>query len=132
MPHPAPFAHSHSFANFGPNSTTFVIPAELFPSYFRATGHGIAAASGKAGAIVGAFGFGAAVTAIGLQETLGILAGINFLGMLCTFFVPETNNRSLEEMSGDQAVASDGVKAILVDNAPPDESSSLVANVERV
>ncbi|RVX19231.1 putative inorganic phosphate transporter 1-7 [Vitis vinifera] len=45
------------FANFGPNATTFVVPAEIFPARFRSTCHGISAASGKAGAIVGAFGF---------------------------------------------------------------------------
>ena len=45
------------FANWGPNATTFVIPAELFPTKWKSTGHGIAAASGKAGAIIGAFGF---------------------------------------------------------------------------
>ena len=45
------------FANFGPNATTFVIPAELFPTQWKSTGHGISAASGKVGAIIGAFGF---------------------------------------------------------------------------
>ncbi|KAK9914413.1 hypothetical protein M0R45_038194 [Rubus argutus] len=44
------------FANFGPNSTTFVLPAELFPTRLRSTCHAISAASGKAGAMVGAFG----------------------------------------------------------------------------
>ncbi|KAK4388139.1 Inorganic phosphate transporter 1-4 [Sesamum angolense] len=45
------------FANFGPNATTFVVPAEIFPARLRSTCHGISAAAGKAGAIVGAFGF---------------------------------------------------------------------------
>ncbi|XWS15108.1 hypothetical protein CRYUN_Cryun35bG0065800 [Craigia yunnanensis] len=27
------------FANFGPNSTTFVVPAEIFPARFRSTCH---------------------------------------------------------------------------------------------
>ena len=44
-------------ANWGPNATTFVIPAELFPTKWKSTGHGISAAAGKAGAIIGAFGF---------------------------------------------------------------------------
>ena len=43
------------FSNFGPNSTTFIVPAELFPATFRSTSHGTSAAAGKAGAIVGAF-----------------------------------------------------------------------------
>ncbi|KAG6429111.1 hypothetical protein SASPL_107150 [Salvia splendens] len=45
------------FANFGPNATTFAVPAEIFPARFRSTCHGISAAAGKFGAIIGAFGF---------------------------------------------------------------------------
>ncbi|MCI18884.1 inorganic phosphate transporter 1-11-like, partial [Trifolium medium] len=40
------------FANFGPNSTTFIVPAELFPARLRSTCHGISAAAGKSGAIL--------------------------------------------------------------------------------
>jgi MFS transporter, PHS family, inorganic phosphate transporter len=40
------------FQNFGPNVTTFVIPGEVFPTRYRATGHGFSAACGKLGAIV--------------------------------------------------------------------------------
>jgi PHS family inorganic phosphate transporter-like MFS transporter len=32
--------------------TTFIIPGEIFPTRYRSTGHGIAAACGKLGAIV--------------------------------------------------------------------------------
>ena len=38
--------------NMGPNSTTYIIPAELFPTRYRCTCHGIAAASGKLGSIL--------------------------------------------------------------------------------
>nr|CAD1835179.1 unnamed protein product [Ananas comosus var. bracteatus] len=51
------YAFTFFFANFGPNSTTFIVPAEIFPARLRATCHGISAASGKLGAIVGSFGF---------------------------------------------------------------------------
>src|SRR5207247_1221949 len=47
------------FANYGPNATTFVLPSELFPAAFRSTAHGIRAASGKSGAVIGVYGFGA-------------------------------------------------------------------------
>lgn len=43
--------------DFGPNTTTFIIPAEIYPTDVRATCHGISAAFGKAGAAVGAAGF---------------------------------------------------------------------------
>ncbi|CAG8467124.1 11267_t:CDS:10 [Diversispora eburnea] len=45
------------FHNFGPNTTTFVIAGELFPTRYRSTCNGIAAASGKLGAIIAQIGF---------------------------------------------------------------------------
>ncbi|CAO2204251.1 unnamed protein product [Urochloa humidicola] len=97
------------FANAGPNTTAFVAPAELFPARLRCTCHGVAAAAGRAGAVLGAFGFfhkgGAAdgggedAAGIGTRNELFVLAGTNFLGMLMTLFVPETRGASLEVLS---------------------------------
>ncbi|KAG9154852.1 hypothetical protein Leryth_023914 [Lithospermum erythrorhizon] len=100
------------FANFGPNATTFVVPAEIFPARLRSTCHGISAASGKAGAIIGAFGFLYAAQSsdpkktdagyppgIGVRNSLLVLGCINFLGVVFTFLVPESKGKSLEEMS---------------------------------
>nr|GEW00029.1 general substrate transporter [Tanacetum cinerariifolium] len=102
------------FANFGPNTTTFVVPAEIFPARVRSTCHGISAASGKLGAMVGAFGFlylaqnqdpaktdAGYPAGIGVKNSLIVLGCINFLGTLCTFLVPESKGKSLEEMSGE-------------------------------
>ncbi|KAK8033379.1 phosphate transport protein [Apiospora marii] len=41
------------FFNFGPNATTFIVPGEVFPTRYRSTAHGISAASGKIGSIIG-------------------------------------------------------------------------------
>ncbi|KAM1795662.1 hypothetical protein ACFX11_035985 [Malus domestica] len=108
------YALTFFFANFGPNATTFVVPAEIFPARFRSTCHGISAASGKLGAIVGAFGFlylaqnkdknktdAGYPPGIGVKNSLLALGVVNFLGILFTFLVPESNGRSLEEMSGE-------------------------------
>jgi PHS family inorganic phosphate transporter-like MFS transporter len=38
--------------NAGPNTTTFIVPGECFPTRYRSTGHGISAAMGKIGAII--------------------------------------------------------------------------------
>lgn len=45
------------FFNFGPNSTTFIVPGECFPTRYRSTSHGISAASGKIGSIIGKAAF---------------------------------------------------------------------------
>jgi PHS family inorganic phosphate transporter-like MFS transporter len=45
------------FQNFGPNTTTFIVPGEAFPTRYRSTGHGISAASGKLGAVIAQVGF---------------------------------------------------------------------------
>ena len=102
------------FANFGPNATTFVVPAEIFPARLRSTCHGISAASGKLGAMVGAFGFlylaqsqdktktdAGYPPGIGVKNSLIVLGVVNFLGILFTFLVPESKGKSLEEMSGE-------------------------------
>ncbi|KAF8093103.1 hypothetical protein N665_0390s0011 [Sinapis alba] len=102
------------FANFGPNVTTFVVPAEIFPARLRTTCHGISAAAGKGGAIVGAFGFLYAAQSkdktktdagyppgIGVKNSLIVLGFINFFGMIMTFLVPESKGKSLEELSGE-------------------------------
>ena len=93
------FALGYLFINAGPNTTTFIIPVEIYPTRFRATAHGISAACGKVGAAVASFGFSYAVkSSIGVQGTLGILAGCMFIGAVATFFcTPETKGLSLTE-----------------------------------
>lgn len=87
------------FFNFGPNSTTFIIPAEAFPTAVRSTGHGISAASGKLGAIIAAQCFSLlSKSSIGLQGVLIIFSGCCFLGLLFTLWVPETKGKTLEEL----------------------------------
>lgn len=93
------------FANFGPNSTTFIVPAELFPARFRSTCHGISAAAGKSGAIIGAFLVQRytdnANNKNGIKKAIMALSVVNLVGFFCTFLVPETRGRSLEEISGE-------------------------------
>lgn len=40
------------FFNFGPNTTTYMIPAQVFPTRYRATCHGLSAGAGKLGSIL--------------------------------------------------------------------------------
>lgn len=101
------------FANFGPNTTTFIVPSELFPARFRSTCHGISGAVGKVGAIIGSVGFLWAShkekedeypKGIGMKASLIILGGVCIVGMFVTyFFTKETMGRSLEENEVEQS-----------------------------
>ncbi|KAL1924999.1 uncharacterized protein VTP21DRAFT_4653 [Calcarisporiella thermophila] len=97
------FTLAQFFTNFGPNSTTFIVPGEVFPTRYRSTGHGISAASGKLGAIVAQIGFSQLKDIGGknafIDKLLIIFGIIMFLGLLFTFLIPETKGRTLEELS---------------------------------
>jgi len=98
------FTLAQFFQNFGPNTTTFVIPGEVFTTRFRSTAHGICAASGKLGAIVSSVGFFQLKDSFGGPDSgipvlLGIFAGFMVIGLLFTFLIPETKGKSLEEYS---------------------------------
>jgi PHS family inorganic phosphate transporter-like MFS transporter len=95
---------SYFFTEFGPNVTTFVYPAEIFPVMVRTTAHGIAAAVGKIGAFIGAFAFPFLLTNYNLPGAMAVAAVISVAGLLLTIFtLPEPNQRSLEEVSGEHA-----------------------------
>ncbi|KAF8985106.1 Inorganic phosphate transporter pho84 [Entomortierella lignicola] len=99
------FAITQFFQNFGPNSTTFIIPGEVFPTRYRSTGHGIAAGSGKLGAIIAQVGFAQLKDRggnnHGIPTLLKIFALFMFIGLLVTFLIPETKGKTLEELSNE-------------------------------
>jgi MFS transporter, PHS family, inorganic phosphate transporter len=91
---------SYFFTEFGPNSTTFVYPAEIFPVRARTTGHGIAAAAGKLGAFLGAFLFPILMAWGGLIAAEAAAAIVSVLGAIETLtMLPETKGKSLEELN---------------------------------
>ncbi|CAI0381517.1 unnamed protein product [Linum tenue] len=101
------------FANFGPNTTTFIVPAELFPARLRSTCHGISGATGKIGAVVGAVGiqraWGSSDSKLKpMRAALVVLGAVCFLGTVVTYaFTPETMRRSLEENEKERETESD-------------------------
>lgn len=101
VPFVAIFGFSYLFTEFGPNTTTFVLPSEVFPAEMRATGHGIAAGIGKFGAFVGVFLVPQLQIHIGLRGMLIVAALSALAGMLVTLILPEPAARSLEEVSGE-------------------------------
>jgi MFS transporter, PHS family, inorganic phosphate transporter len=97
----AVFGISYFFIEFGPNTMTFVLPSEVFPTSVRTTGHGTAAGIGKLGAFIGVFLVPQLQHGIGLRGML-LVAGIASVGgWLFTVLLPETNGRSLDEISGE-------------------------------
>jgi len=95
---------SYFFAEFGPNTTTFVLASELFPVNLRATGHGLSAGIAKMGAFIGVFLFPLAQARLGLAGTLLVSAGFAGVGALLTLLLPEPAGKSLEEASGEETV----------------------------
>jgi PHS family inorganic phosphate transporter-like MFS transporter len=94
------FGMSYFFTEFGPNMTTFVYPAEIFPVNVRTTGHGISAAAGKLGAFAGAYLFpDMLASSFGLRGA-EIVAGIVCLGGLgvSAWLLPEPKGLSLEQI----------------------------------
>jgi PHS family inorganic phosphate transporter-like MFS transporter len=92
---------SYFFTQFGPNTTTFVYPAEIFPVNVRTTAHGIAAGAGKMGAFAGAYLFpdmlGSSPGLRGAEIVAGIVAVAGLL--LTVTLLPEPKGRSLEDLS---------------------------------
>ncbi|KAM0882557.1 hypothetical protein ACQ4PT_032246 [Festuca glaucescens] len=87
------------FANFGPNTTTFILPAEIFPARLRSTCHGISGAVGKVGAILGVLAF--SLMDAHFKALLFVLVGCNLVGIVFTLLLPETKGKSLEEITGE-------------------------------
>ena len=93
---------SYFFTEFGPNATTFVYPAELFPVEGRTTGHGIASAMGKLGGFAGVFTFPLLMAWHGLLTAELGAAIASVLGLAVTLtMLPETKGRSLEDLSAE-------------------------------
>ena len=95
----------------GPNATTFISPAECFPTRVRSTAHGLSAAAGKLGAVIAQVAFAPMVKRGGnpnnpnpwLHGVMQIFSLFMFCGLLTTFLVPETKQLTLEELSGESA-----------------------------
>jgi len=105
----AVFGLSYFFIEFGPNTTTFVLPSEVFPVSMRTTGHGVAAGIGKLGAFAGVFLVPQLEQHIGLRGMLLVAGAAAVAGFLLTFVLPEPARRTLEAVSGENEVGMDSV-----------------------
>merc|ERR1711937_935208 len=67
---------TYFFSNFGPNSTTFILPSETFPEEVRTSLNGVSAAAGKCGATLGAAAFKPLVNTYGAGVVFDLCAGV--------------------------------------------------------
>lgn len=85
---------SSFFNQFGPNSVTFLVAAEVFPTPIRATAHGISAAVGKLGALLASILYNYVTT----EQKFMILPWFGLGGMVLTvLFLPDTTSLDLKE-----------------------------------
>ncbi|KAF2750607.1 putative MFS phosphate transporter [Sporormia fimetaria CBS 119925] len=85
---------SSFFNQFGPNSVTFLVAAEVFPTPIRATAHGFAAAIGKLGALVAAVLY----NYIDTQTKFYVVPWFGLAGAVLTWlFLPDTTGLDLKE-----------------------------------
>jgi PHS family inorganic phosphate transporter-like MFS transporter len=98
------------FFNFGPNATTFITPAEIFPTRVRSTGHGFSAGMGKLGAVFAQIFFAPMIKRGATHDNptpwihgvMQIFALFMFLGMLTSLLVPESKQARLEALAGEK------------------------------
>jgi MFS transporter, PHS family, inorganic phosphate transporter len=83
------------FANFGPNTTTFVLPSLVFSEECRSTFNGLSAAAGKLGALTGATLFEPASDRLGSATVMLLCSLISVVALILTkFFVPISMHHS--------------------------------------
>ena len=86
------YSFTFTFSNFGPNTTSFVIPGEIYPAEVRATAHGVSAASGKLGAAVGAYFF----PQLNYTNSMLCCAAVAAAGVVVThFLIPRYTSQDL-------------------------------------
>mmetsp|Transcript_43794 Transcript_43794/g.81758 ORF Transcript_43794/g.81758 Transcript_43794/m.81758 type:complete len:451 (-) Transcript_43794:78-1430(-) len=91
------------FLNAGPNLTTYIIPAEIFPTCVRATSHGISAASGKIGAFLGTAAFPALQQSFGMRVVYGVCGVLSLGAAAVTFYLTPREVLYLERIDAPDA-----------------------------
>lgn len=72
------------FINMGPGATTYLLPAEIYPSSIRGTGHGLASGVAKLGAFIGTILLPELQQTVGIHVTLFLLSLTLLIGYALT------------------------------------------------
>jgi PHS family inorganic phosphate transporter-like MFS transporter len=128
------------FFNWGPNTTTFIVPGECFPTRYRSTSHGISAGSGKIGSII-AQGAIAPLRTRGatsknknpwLNHVMQIFSAFMFAGIFTTLLIPETKRRTLEDLAQDWDMGGESITGAPIQNKTSEHGSDEHAPVREV
>lgn len=119
------------FFNWGPNTTTFIVPGECFPTRYRSTSHGISAGSGKIGSIIaqGAIsplrtrGAKKAGESPWLNHVMQIFSAFMFAGIFTSLLIPETKRRTLEDLANDWDMGGESITGAPVESKAADGAS---------
>lgn len=102
--------------SFGPNVTTFILPAQTYPREIRSTFNGISAAMGKLGAVVGAYVYGIVAAVTSYEVVMIICAVLALVGAVVTqIWIPEDGNNDDDFQ----------VHEILIKSQPDDEDVNI-------
>lgn len=90
----------NTMVNLGPNPITYLLPAEVFPTHLRATGHGFAAASGKLGAAIGGLCIPIIIAHFNTAVAMLTVGAACLVGFVITLALGnETKGKSLDDIS---------------------------------
>jgi PHS family inorganic phosphate transporter-like MFS transporter len=94
------FGIQKAFDNLGPGFTTFTVPGQVYPTRIRTTAHGISAASGKLGAVVGTVLFPYLNQTAGMKAVFGCMSVTSAAAALWVqLYTPLYDMRTLEEIA---------------------------------
>jgi MFS family permease len=94
----------NALMNMGPNSTTYLLSGETFPTSIRATGAGFAASMAKLGAVLGTFFFPILKAEIGIPKLLMLLAAACALAASVTYGFRVDTRASLDEQQAESLI----------------------------
>jgi MFS transporter, PHS family, inorganic phosphate transporter len=96
------------FANYGPNTTTFILPSLIFEHEHRSTWNGVSAAAGKLGALAGATFFEPAADALGDGSVMVLCAAVAVIAYTLTFFAVPKQQASAHTHENSESPVVDG------------------------
>lgn len=121
------FSLMRSFDTMGPGVTTFSVPGQIFPTAIRGTAHGLSAAMGKLGAVVGTVAFPVVSHLYGIPAVMRLMAIVCALTIAFTWqFTPSYGAEELTQISQLDPAMSAEMQALLAERLLFGEKEALI------